>query len=73
MDCQSCNDLLAAYKHSVNVFKDAVQKGSGAVEDNSRLTAEEAKRLGQQWREASDRFMEHWRQNHKALASKAGS
>jgi hypothetical protein len=73
MDCQSCNDLLAAYRHSVNLFKAAVQKGSGAMGDDSRLIAEEAKRLGQQCRDASDIFMEHWRKDHKALGPKAGS
>ena len=57
MDRQSCNDLLAAYRHSVNLFKAAVQKGSGAVGDDSRLTSEKAKRLGQQCRDASAAFI----------------
>jgi hypothetical protein len=66
MTCPTCDDLLAAYRDSVNLFKDAVEKGSGAVRADSRLTADHATRLGQECKNASDAFMEHWREDHKA-------
>jgi hypothetical protein len=31
MDCQTCNQLLDAYKQSVSFFQDVVQEGLGAV------------------------------------------
>jgi hypothetical protein len=68
MTCQTCEDLLTAYRHSVDLFKDAVQKGVGAFGPDSRVTAEQAARLGQQCKEASDAFMDHWRQELKAIA-----
>ena len=66
MTCQTCEDLLAAYRHSVDLFKDAAQKNSGVVGDDFKLKAQRATRLGQQCKDASDAFMEHWRQDHKA-------
>ena len=69
MICQTCNHLLAAYNQFVNLFKKAVQNGFGAVGGDSRVTAEQATRLGQQCKEVSDAFMEHWRRDHNATAS----
>ena len=69
MTCPTCEDLLAAYRHSVDLFKDAVEKSSGAVGDDTRFTAEQATPLGQQCKVASDAFMEHWRQDHRANSS----
>ena len=73
MICQTCNRLLAVYNQFVNLFKQAVQNGFGAVGDDSRVTAEQATRLGQQCKEASDAFMEHWRRDHNANGSSAPS
>ena len=59
MDCQTCEALLAAYRHSVSFFKDAVRKGAGAEGDDSRLTTQEARRLSQQCKDANDALLAH--------------
>ena len=64
MGCRTCNILLAAYRSSVSLFRNAVRKGSGAVGDDPRLTGAKVERLGQQCRDASDAFMAHWRRGH---------
>ena len=73
MDCQTCDDLLAAYKSSVRLFRDAVRQGSGAVGDDSRLSGAKAQRLGQQCKDASDAFMAHWRKDHGNLIREPSS
>ena len=64
MDCETCNHLLATYRSSVSLFKDAVRKGSRAVGTDFRLTAEQAVRLSQQCKEAQAVLMAHWRKDH---------
>lgn len=71
MDCQTCEDLIAAYRHSVSLFKNAVQKGSGALGDDSTLTSAEATRLGEMCKDASDDLMMHWRE-HQGKPTKSG-
>ena len=72
MDCKTCEQLLAAYRDSVSLFKNAVRKGSGAVRDDLRLTGKKAEQLGRQCKDASDAFMDHWRQHH-GTGAKSGS
>jgi hypothetical protein len=72
MDCPTCNELLAAYRHSVSLFKDAVQNIPGAQED-SGLAVEQADRLKLKCREASDALMEHLREHHGTVAAKSAS
>jgi hypothetical protein len=69
MACEACYHLLAAYQRSVILFRDAVRKGSGAIGDDSKLASEEARRLSQQCKEANDRLMAHWRQDHPSQPS----
>jgi hypothetical protein len=45
MACETCYHLLAAYQRAVILFGDAVRKGSGAIEDDSRLAIGETRRL----------------------------
>ena len=63
MDCQTCDDLLAGYRLSVTLFKNAVQNIPGTAED-STLAVQQADRLKMKCREANDALMEHLRQNH---------
>ena len=63
MDCPNCNDLLASHRHSVSLFKDAVQNIAGAGDD-SRLGVEQAEGLKLKCRQASDALMEHLREHH---------
>ena len=64
MDCETCNTLLAAYKDSVTLMKDAVRKGSEAIGKDSRLAIKEAEWLSEKCKDASQALMEHWRQAH---------
>lgn len=64
MDCRTCEQLLAAYRLSVSLFKEAVRKRAGAVGDDSRLPGEAATRLGLQCKDASDALREHWLEHH---------
>jgi hypothetical protein len=66
IDCQTCNHLLDAYKQSVTFFQRAVQKGLGAVGDDSRLSGAEAERLAQMCIDASDALLAHCREDHSA-------
>ena len=59
MDCKTCDDLLANYRHSVSLLREAVEKGLGAVGDDSRRASEEATRLSQQGREVRDLLLAH--------------
>jgi hypothetical protein len=53
MDSQTCIDLLAAYRLSVSLFKNAVQNIPGIAED-STLALQQADRLKMKSREAND-------------------
>ena len=60
MYCQTCKDLLAAYRHSVNLYSTALRKSLGAIGDD-----EEVERLHKQCRETNDALIAHWRQEHR--------
>ena len=64
MYCQTCAELLAAYRHSVNVYSIVLRKSLGAVGHD-----EEVERLNLQCRETNDALMAHWRQEHRNSAS----
>ena len=70
MGCQTCGELLGAYKHSVRLFRKAAHNIPGAAED-SRLAVAQAERLRLQCKDASDAFMAHWRTDHGNLSHKA--
>jgi hypothetical protein len=65
MYCQTCAGLLAAYRHSVNLYSTAVRKSLGAVGQDK-----EVERLSLKCREGNDALMAHWRQEHRNLAKK---
>ena len=60
MDSQTCIDLLAAYRHSVNLYSMALRKSLVAIGD-----VEEVERLSVQCREGNDALIAHWRQEQK--------
>ena len=66
MGCEICDVLLTAYRNSVNLLKDAVRRGTGAVGNDYRLASEEATRLSQQCNEARAVLLAHWRKDHGA-------
>jgi hypothetical protein len=68
MSCATCDELLAAYGNAVSLFKDAVEKASGASGADSFLAGIEATRLGRQCKKASNVLMEHWQVEHPGLA-----
>jgi hypothetical protein len=63
LDCATCDHLLADYKHTIRLFKDAVQKLPGTGEDSS-LAVVNADCLLLKCREANDALIEHWRAHH---------
>ena len=63
MDCQTCNDLLAAYRLAVGLFKEAVGDVPGTGGD-STLAVANANHLRLKCRQASDALMVHWREHH---------
>lgn len=67
MDCKTCDELLAAYKDAVSLFKDSVRgiPGTGA---DSRLATAKADRLRLKCTETNDALMEHWREHHRSGA-----
>jgi hypothetical protein len=73
VDCETCNALLAEYRHAVGVFKDAVQNGAGATGPDSQLAGEEVVRFSKACQDAGDALIEHWRTDHRGLAAKSGS
>jgi hypothetical protein len=73
VSCQTCDELLADYKDAVELFKDAVHKGQVARVGDLALAARKAARRGEICRDASDALIEHWRQDHRNFAAKAGS
>jgi hypothetical protein len=71
MGCQTCDDLLSVYRHSVSLLREAVEQGSGAVGEDSRLASKEATRPSQQCREARAVLLAHWRKDHGNLSQEA--
>jgi hypothetical protein len=64
MYCETCAALLAAYRHSVNVYSTALRKSLGTIG-----TDNEVERLNLQCRETSDALMAHWRREHRNSGS----
>ena len=63
MYCQTCADLLAAYRHSGNLYSTALRKSLGAMGHD-----EEVERLSIQCRQANETLMAHWRKEHRKLS-----
>ena len=63
MDCETCEQLLAAYRHSVSLFQKAVRNIAG-TRDDSTLAAANADHLRLKCRQANAALMEHWREHH---------
>ena len=70
MDCNTCNELLAACKDAVLRFPSAVATIPGSGSD-SKLATEQAGRLRLECQNANEALMEHWREEHRGLAAKA--
>jgi hypothetical protein len=47
MDCQKCNELLAAYKHAVGLYMTAERNIRGLVWDDFQLAFKELEHLAQ--------------------------
>jgi hypothetical protein len=60
MYCQRCADLLAAYRHSVNLCTTALRKSLGAIGGD-----EDVERLNMQCWKTNEVLMAHWRKEHR--------
>jgi len=73
MDCPTRTALLEDYRRTVDTFKAAVENSRGAVGNDGCLAACRAAHLADKCKEAGDRLMKHWRQEHREAAAKAAS
>lgn len=64
MDCETCNKLLAAYKHCATVLTNAGLCIRGVRGEDFLPALKELKRLRQVCRDADDALITHWRQAH---------
>jgi hypothetical protein len=65
MECPRCDELLAAYKHSVGLFTTAQRKIRGLVGDDFQRASKELVRLYQKCMDANAAVTAHWRQDHQ--------
>jgi hypothetical protein len=73
MDCKRCDELLAAFKHSVLRFTNAVLNIPGALVDDPTLAVELVELtddLRLKCTDASDALKAHLRQQHSHLPPK---
>jgi hypothetical protein len=70
MYCQMCANLLAVYRHSINLYSTALRKSAGTQGDNSEGSAQEVERLSLKCRETHDALMAHWREEHRNMGQK---
>jgi hypothetical protein len=71
--CKTCDELLGDYRRVVNLFKDAVRQGSGAIGADVRRAGEEVERLRVRVHDADTALMAHFRQHRKDFSQKAPS
>ena len=72
MDCDTCNELLTAYKAAVLRFQRAVSTIPGSGSD-SKLATEQAGRLRLECQNANEALMAHWREQHRGAAANSSS
>jgi len=70
MVCQTCADLLAKLKLSVDLYKKAVRNVVERVGDDHEAAVEQAVRLRPECLDAIDALMAHWREHHSRCRSK---
>lgn len=70
MSCQTCDDLLAAWKCSARDYTNFVLNVSGVVGDNARRAFQEAERMARECKKTRDALMAHRSQEHGNLAQK---
>ena len=62
MDCKTCDELFATCRNKFRLYSDAVLHGRGVVEHSAWV--EQLDRLRQDYRNANDKLMTHWRVEH---------
>jgi hypothetical protein len=72
MDCETCDKLLAAYKRSVSLFKDAEGSCQGLLGEEFQLAMKELQQLHQTCHDANAALTAHWRQDHSNLLENSG-
>ena len=64
MDCQRCNELLAAYKHAVGIFTTAERNMRGMVGDDFQVALNKLRLLHEACLDANAAVTEHRREDH---------
>ena len=62
MQCKKCEALIAQYRNLVSLFRNTVQKVTGAIGDDGR--SEKLAHLRIEVDHADDALWEHWRKEH---------
>jgi hypothetical protein len=62
MDCKTCDELLATCRSKLTLYSDAALHARGVVEHS--VWFEQLERLRQDYRDANDALMRHWRGEH---------
>ena len=73
MDCKTCDHVLAAFRHSVSLYKQAMQEVAGLGREDFQLALRELERLRANCQDANEAVMAHWWQEHGDLSHKAAS
>ena len=73
MGCDRCNELIAAYRDSASLFRNAVWNVAGAQGPDHRAAVQEMTRLQQTCKDANDALREHMRQAHPRSEGSASS
>ena len=71
MDCQRCDELLAAYRLATSLFTKAQRNLEGMVGDDFQVALEKLRLLYQACLDAKAAVTEHWRHDHSDLSNKA--
>jgi hypothetical protein len=67
MDCETCNELLAAYKHAVGFYTTAGRNIRGLVGDDFQVALKELVHLHQACMDAHAALTAHWSEDHRGV------
>lgn len=73
MTCKSCDHLLAVYERAVKLYTNAARNITGTLGDDFNVALAEAERMKLACREASDKLMMHWHEEHSNLRFHTGA
>ena len=73
MGCKTCEELLAAYNCTANLYTKAMQRMGGLAGEDFRLAVKELERLRAKCQDDDDALTAHYRQHRREVSKKAAS